>query len=129
MDVELLVVEDPARVVAERLAGATGNLALTGGSTPTRAYELAAALRQHWSGVTFWWSDERCVPPGDENSNYGLSRVTLLDNVESFEEHRIEGELGGDEAAQRYDAELQGVTIALCLLGLGPDGHTASLFP
>jgi 6-phosphogluconolactonase len=129
MPAELLVVDDPARLVAERLVAATGNVALTGGSGPKPAYELAAELRSDWSGVTFWWSDERCVPPDDERSNYGLARDALLSKVSGFEERRIEGELGGEEAARRYDELLRGVTIDLCLLGIGPDGHTASLFP
>src|SRR5438105_5058590 len=126
-DVELRVVDDPAAEVAELLVGATGNVALAGGSTPRRAYELARR-REDWSGVAFWWSDERCVPPDDERSNYGMARRALLGSVEA-EEHRIHGELGGAEAARLYEEELRDVTIDLCLLGIGPDGHTASLFP
>jgi 6-phosphogluconolactonase len=126
-DVEIRIVEDPAREVAELLVRASGNVALAGGSTPRRAYELARR-RQDWSGVAFWWSDERCVPPDDERSNYRMARLALLDGIEA-EQHRIRGELGGEEAARLYEEELRGVTIDLCLLGIGPDGHTASLFP
>jgi 6-phosphogluconolactonase len=126
-NVDVRVVDDPALEVAELLVGAEGNVALAGGSTPRKAYE-AARRRRDWSGVAFWWSDERCVPPDDERSNYRMARLALLDEIDA-EEHRIRGELGGDEAARLYEEELRGVTIDLCLLGIGPDGHTASLFP
>jgi 6-phosphogluconolactonase len=128
-DVEIHVVDDPAQAVAELLVQAAGDVVLTGGSTPKRAYELAAR-RQDWVGVTFWWGDERCVPPDDERSNFGMAKAALLDRVERPPEiRRIQGELDPEEAARLYDAELQGVTLDLLLLGIGPDGHTASLFP
>ena len=127
-DAELLVVDDPAREVAELLMRAKGHVALAGGSTPKRAYELARD-RRDWSSVTFWWSDERCVPPDDERANYGMAKAALLDHVELGQVHRIRGELGGEEAARIYEEVLKGVAIDLCLLGIGPDGHTASLFP
>jgi 6-phosphogluconolactonase len=70
------------------------------------------------------------VPPDDDRSNYKLAKDTLLDRLASQPGvHRIEGELGPDEAARRYDAEIAGVGLDLLLLGLGPDGHMASLFP
>jgi 6-phosphogluconolactonase len=125
---ELVVDEDPARRVADLLLEATGNVALAGGSTPKRAYELARE-RRDWSGVTFWFSDERCVPQDDERSNYGMARAALLGEIEGAAVRRIRGELGGAKASRLYDEELRGVTIDLCLLGIGPDGHTASLFP
>ena len=104
---------------------------LTGGTTPARAYELAAGLRDDWSEVELWWGDERCVPPEHEWSNYGLVRRTLLDHVarQPAAVHRIEGEQGAERAAEAYDEELRGVVPDLTLLGLGPDGHVASLYP
>jgi 6-phosphogluconolactonase len=135
--VELVVVETPddvAREVAERLAFAAragGHIALTGGTTPEQAYELAAQREPDWSDVELWWSDERCVPPDDELSNYKLAKRTLLDNLGTAPRavHRIKGELGKDEAAANYERELGDAEFDLELLGVGPDGHIASLFP
>ena len=103
---------------------------LTGGSTPQRAYELAAALERDWSGVGLWWSDERCVPPDDEKSNYAMAKRALLDHVSVGAAHRMRGELGKEDGAASYDQELGSLDrFDLVLLGLGPDGHVASLFP
>jgi len=128
------VVADPAGVVGELLADQAargGAIVLTGGSAPGRAYELAAERRPDWSGVTLWWGDERCVPPDDPRSNYRLAREHLLDRLETppGQVHRIRGELPAAAAAALYDDELAGVDLDLVLLGLGPDGHMASLFP
>jgi 6-phosphogluconolactonase len=130
----ILVEDDPAFVVAERLAEAAragGHVVLTGGEGPRRAYELAAELEPDWAGVDVWWGDERCVPPDDERSNFRLANETLLQRLERRPRgvHRIRGELDPEEAAQTYEEELRGVTFDLVLNGLGPDGHTASLFP
>jgi 6-phosphogluconolactonase len=127
--------EEAARLVAERLAEqarAGGSIVLTGGSTPRRAYELAAELEPDWSRVELWWGDERCVPPDDENSNYGMAKKALLDRLVGAPAavHRMEGELGRSDGAAEYRLELTDVgTFDLVLLGLGPDGHIASLFP
>jgi 6-phosphogluconolactonase len=122
---------EAAEFAAKLLAASAGHVALSGGSTPRPAYELAASLKPDWSAVDVWWGDERCVPPDDERSNYRLAREALLDRLAGLPRavHRIEGELDPEEAARRYDEELGGVTFDLVLLGLGPDGHTASLFP
>jgi 6-phosphogluconolactonase len=116
---------------AELLADADGHLTLTGGTTPSRAYELAAELRPDWSSTEVWWGDERCVPPEHEWSNYRMAKRTLLDRVgvPPAAVHRIRGELGGERAADEYDRELEGVSLDLVLLGMGPDGHIASLYP
>ena len=135
MNVEVL--DDPAGALAERLAAAAergGHIALTGGSTPRDAYARAAGLGADWSRAVLWFGDERCVPPEDERSNYAMARDALLDQV-SAEVRRIEGELGPDDAAARYEerllAEVGGDVPALdvVLLGLGADGHCGSIFP
>jgi 6-phosphogluconolactonase len=135
--VELVIVEDEgelATVVANRLARATresGSVVLTGGKTPRRAYELAAKQAPDWGHVALWWGDERCVPPDDENSNYGMAKEALLDKLDRppREVHRIKGELGKERAAADYEQELGNRELDLVLLGIGPDGHVASLFP
>ena len=101
-----------------------------GGSSPGRAFEIAAQLRPDWSGAHIWFGDDRAVPPDDELSNYRLAKETLLDRLAVPPEvHRVRGELGAEKAADLYDAELDGVTLDLALNGIGPDGHTASIFP
>jgi 6-phosphogluconolactonase len=106
------------------------HIGLSGGSAPRPAYERVAILRPGWSGVELWWVDERCVPPADGRSNYRMIREALLDGLARGPEiHRVRGELPPDEAADEYDAALVGVTLDLALMGIGPDGHTASLFP
>jgi 6-phosphogluconolactonase len=131
--VELTVCADPeevASVVADQLVASArdgASIALTGGRSVGRAYELAAEREPDWSAATLWWGDERCVPPEDERSNFRLARETLLDPREV---QRIRGELGPEEAAREYDELLGNATpLDVVLLGIGADGHTASLFP
>jgi 6-phosphogluconolactonase len=136
-DVELIVTDDEeaaAKRVADLLAEAAragDEIVLTGGTTPARAYELAALLERDWSRAGVWWGDERCVPPDDERSNFGLARRTLFDKLEAQPGriHRIRSEDDAGVAAAAYERELRGTALDLLLLGLGPDGHVASLFP
>jgi 6-phosphogluconolactonase len=136
-DVQLEVFED-AGAAAEAAAGwigesvdAGGHIALSGGSSPRPAYERVAILRPDWARVELWWVDERCVPPADGRSNYRMIREALLDGLARPPAvvHRVRGELPPEEAAAEYDKALDGVALALAVMGLGPDGHTASLFP
>jgi 6-phosphogluconolactonase len=137
MTPEVVLSDDPAGAAAERLAAAAGGqIALAGGSTPKAAYELAAGMGVDWSSTGFWFGDERAVPPDHEHSNYRMAREALLDRIEPGAVRRIKGELGHEEAADDYERELHeafggdGVpALDLILLGLGPDAHTASLFP
>jgi 6-phosphogluconolactonase len=131
---DLHVLDEPAAAVGKLLAEQAsrgGSIVLTGGSTPGPAYEQASGLQPDWGRVTLWWGDERCVPADDERSNYRLAQETLLErlNVAPGEVHRIRGELPATEAADELDAALEGIVLDLLLLGLGPDGHMASLFP
>jgi 6-phosphogluconolactonase len=141
MAADIQVLDDPATAAAELLArhaGAGHHIALTGGSTPKDAYRRAAQTDVDWSGATLWFSDERCVPPDDENSNYGMAKASLLDEISGDPPavHRIRGELGPAEGAADYEAVLRHTfgddgppALDLVLLGLGHDGHCASLFP
>lgn len=137
MAVELRVCDDPASECAQLLlktASEGGHLVLAGGSTPRVAYEIAAAGDGSWRQATVWFGDERCVDPDDERSNFRLVKHSLLDRLSGQEPavHRIQGELGAFGGADAYERELRAAgppEFDLVLLGLGPDGHTASLFP
>jgi 6-phosphogluconolactonase len=122
------------------------SIAISGGSTPKATFALLAdpaepwRARMPWSKLDLWWVDERCVPPDNPDSNYRMTREAMLDHVPLKPEqiHRIEGELEPMAAAARYEAELRnsfhlaGAELPqfdAIQLGMGPDGHTASLFP
>jgi 6-phosphogluconolactonase len=123
--------QDAAAELLVEAARAGAPIALSGGDAPGPAYERAAQLEPDWSSARLWWGDERCVPPDDERSNYLLAKKTLLDRLgrQPAEVRRIRGELGGEQAAAEYDRLLAGLRLGLALQGIGPDGHTASLFP
>jgi 6-phosphogluconolactonase len=135
---QISVVEDPGAAVAERLTAVAeqgGQIVLTGGSTPRDAYAIAARQDADWSGATVWFSDERCVPPDDGDSNFGMAERALLSRLtRPPRAMRIEGELGHEAAAGAYEALLRehlgpDPRFDLILLGMGPDSHVASLFP
>ena len=132
MNADIQVLDDPAQAAADLLAAADGHIAITGGSTPKVAYERAAGLREDWSGVDFWFTDERCVPPEHEHSNFGMADRALLSRAEGATVHRMRGELGPEDGAAAYENELGEFgpeALDLILLGVGPDAHICSLFP
>ena len=126
--------EDVAAAAAAEIAAALGEgsrtLVLAGGNTPKRCYELLARLDVKWGRVTVLFGDERCVPPDHPDSNYRMVREALLDQVAPATVHRIAGELGPDEGAAEYSRVVAGLApLDIVVLGIGEDGHTASLFP
>jgi 6-phosphogluconolactonase len=126
------VTDDPAGAAADLLAAASGQVCLTGGSTPRKSYEQVAARRSDWSGVDIWFTDERCVPPDHEHSNFRMADEALLSRISGAAVHRMKGELGPEEGAADYRRELDEAgrpAFDLILLGVGPDVHTCSLFP
>lgn len=130
-----------AEAAAEHIANAAARtisdrrifrIALAGGGTPKLAYGRLAQRRDvDWSSVDIFFGDERCVAPDDDASNFKMANEALLSHVSIAAErvHRIQGELGPREAARRYEIELGQQPLHLVLLGMGTDGHTASLFP
>jgi 6-phosphogluconolactonase len=131
-----------ARVVAGLIEATSDpvHIALAGGTTPERCHELLAPLVDDWGHVHLWLSDERAVPPDDDESNFLMVKRSLLDRISIPAEnvHRVLGERGADEAAALYETELLAAVPAgldgvpmldLSMAGMGPDGHTCSLFP
>lgn len=116
-------------------------VSLSGGTTPKRMLNLLASApfsrRLDWSRTHFFWGDERCVRPDDARSNYGMVRRALLDQIDvpAANVHRMRGELDPQEGAREYCDQLRAffggdqTPFDLLLLGVGPDGHVASLFP
>lgn len=126
--------DELARAAADEIAEAISGrdatrLALAGGSTPLGCYEHLARRDLPWGRVTVFFGDERCVPPFDPDSNYELVRRSLLQHVAPASVHRIAVELGPETAAARYEPLVAAAPLDLVLLGIGTDGHTASLFP
>jgi len=152
---KIIVLNDPPDLfvhAAEEIAHVAGEaicthgeftFALSGGSTPASTYELLGTRFHYsvdWKEVQFFWGDERCVPPDNPESNYGMANRTLLTKLGLRLEqvHRMRGELDPEEAALEYEAELRKSLSAgdgevpsfdLIMLGLGDNRHTASLFP
>ena len=124
---------------AELARGKAGtfHVALSGGSTPKKLFAELVALGRDalpWDRVELWWGDERCVPPDHPDSNYGMTKRALIDPLRLDHVHRIEGERDPVAAAADYERALVAALGAppvfdLVYLGMGPDGHTASLFP
>ncbi|MEO8844039.1 MAG: 6-phosphogluconolactonase [Kofleriaceae bacterium] len=116
----------------------TFHVALSGGSTPKKLFDVLALERAAvpWERVELWWGDERSVPPDHPDSNYGMTKQHLIDplGLDPAHIHRLEGERPPIQAAADYERALVGALGAppifdLVWLGMGPDGHTASLFP
>jgi 6-phosphogluconolactonase len=146
----VVTVAPDAEAVARRAADVMANhindartrmvdvhIALSGGSTPRRAYELLADMQGSWAQVHLWLADERCVPEINDDSNTKMIRETLLDRVRASDGphlHHVRGDLSPEDAAWVYGCDIvramgERPVFDLILLGLGPDGHTASLFP
>jgi len=134
-----------ARAAADQLAAivhatdGTCHVALSGGSTPKKLFQILAQRGKSflpWNRVELWWGDERCVPPDHPDSNYGMARATLIDPLEldPARIHRMEGERDPEAAAADYERRLVEALgtppdFDFLMLGMGPDGHTASLHP
>ncbi|HUA74486.1 MAG TPA: 6-phosphogluconolactonase [Solirubrobacteraceae bacterium] len=138
---ERAATEIARRLLSAREQRGSAHLALSGGSTPARAYELLREAIEDWRDVHVWFADERCVEPDDDESNYKLARETLLEGAAGLDPahvHRMQGELGPERGAESYELQLrehapldeqQLAALDVIVLGIGPDGHVASLFP
>jgi 6-phosphogluconolactonase len=132
MQGEVRIVDDVARAFADVVVEtAPASIALSGGDTAKEAYEALATRDLDWSRIDVWFGDERFVPVDDPDSNEGMARAALLDQVGPRSNRSMAGAGDtADAAARAYDALVAGAPpIDLVHLGLGPDGHTASLFP
>ena len=129
------------KIIAKHAQGGTFRLSLCGGSTPAPIYKALSDRKEiDWQQVLITFGDERCVGPEDEQSNYRMVKESLLESADVAEQNvvRIEGELDPRKAAEKCEEQLRELATAtgedifkhdLVLLGMGEDGHTASLFP
>lgn len=132
---ELIIKQANAAVEAR----GSWSLVLSGGSTPRPVYQAIAVRKEqiNWDHTYIFWGDERCVPPDDPNSNYRMAKETFLEDVQIPQQNifRILGEIPPETAAQDYQGTIDAhfykteKRFDTLLLGLGDDGHTASLFP
>ena len=139
MPVQLIRQPDPetlARHAARDLVAAIGeareargiaHVTLAGGTTPMRCYDLLDGQLDDWTGVHLWYGDERCVPFDDPDSNHGQVKERLRARGAVW--HPMPATLGPSEGAMEYSRELGDTVLDVTHLGMGPDGHTASLFP
>jgi 6-phosphogluconolactonase len=134
---EFTVLESPEDVafaaaadIAELLRNGARTLVLAGGTTPQRCYELLSSMEVTWGRVSILFGDERCVQPDHPESNYRMARIALLDKVFPGTVYRMPAELGPDEGAGLYAHTVASIApLDVVVLGVGEDGHTASLFP
>ncbi len=153
MSIETKTLADPSSVAAAFAADFAAwvetqgqdkiTVALSGGSTPKMLFELWAseyADKIDWSRIHFFWGDERCVDPDDSESNYGVAKTLFFDKIQIAEDnvHRVHGESDPDDERLRYENEIYNHVeidenaipqFDLVILGMGTDGHTASIFP
>ncbi|MDQ3645724.1 MAG: 6-phosphogluconolactonase [Actinomycetota bacterium] len=133
--IEVFPVDSYPGRAAARIASslpATGSVVLTGGSTAEKIYPVLAEIGAAWGDLTILFSDERCVPPDDERSNFRMASELLLDEVDPRHVHRMRGEDDPADAARRYDGEISplvGAGLDLVLLGMGADAHIGALYP
>jgi 6-phosphogluconolactonase len=119
-----------AEIISTEVAGGARTVVLAGGSTPRRCYQALAQKPLPWGRVTILFGDERCVPPLDAESNFRMVMDSFLGATAPASVHRIPAELGPDEGSTAYERVVERcLPIDLVLLGMGPDGHCASLFP
>lgn len=122
---------EAARRIAEAFPGG-GSKVLTGGTTVEPIYPQLAAKKTDWTGVEVAFSDERCVPPDDPASNYGMARRLILDSVDGSTVHRMKGELEPSQGAADYHLSIAPLVqrgFDLLLLGVGADAHVGALYP
>jgi 6-phosphogluconolactonase len=119
-----------AEIISTEVEGGARTVVLAGGSTPRRCYEALTRKPLPWGRVTILFGDERCVSPLDPDSNFRMVMDSFLGAIPPASIHRIPAELGPDEGSTAYERVVERcLPIDLVLLGMGPDGHCASLFP